>query len=133
MLEWIEQHQAILTWLGGGVATVAGGAWVVVRYTLDRKSASAVQTDGRAIPRSRTTATRVSTDTGIAAVGDVQVGGDVIIQHGRLPRAAIALGVLGLLLLAYAAFNSGSRIEVRNGAYVGGNVSDSKISVTPSK
>ena len=43
------------------------------------------------------------------------------------------LAALGLLLLGYTAFNSGSHINVRNGSYVGGDVSNSKITVTPTK
>ena len=144
LFDWLAQHQQILTWLGGGLATVAGGAWIVVRYFLERSSnrSSSGRSDAwRTAPAApsqvdapeQTSGTIVSAGTGIATGGPMQVRGDVIIQQGRIPRAAIVLAVFGLLLLAFAAFNSGSHIDVRNGSYVGGNVSNSTISVTPSK
>src|SRR5262245_46305851 len=37
LIDWIAQHQETLSWIGGGVATAAGGAWVVVRYMMKRK------------------------------------------------------------------------------------------------
>lgn len=75
----------------------------------------------------------MATGTGISAAGGVQVGGNVTIQHTRIPRGAIVLAVLGLLLLGYTALNSGSRINVRDGSAVGGNVTNSTITVTPSR
>jgi hypothetical protein len=63
----------------------------------------------------------------------MQIGGNVSVLHNQMPKAALAIAAFGLLLLAYAAFNSGNRIEVKNGSYVGGNVTGSKIDVTPSK
>jgi hypothetical protein len=132
LFDWIDQHREILTWLGGGVATAAGGAWVVVRYLLDR-SRDKSTSNKRSDTRGRASGTAVSTGIGIAAAGGMQVGGNVTIQHNRIPKAAIMLAALGLLLLGYAAFSSGSHIEIKNGSYVGGNVSNSKISVNPSK
>jgi len=143
MIEWIEQHREILGWLAGGVATAAGGAWVVVRYLLERnphgpssgspdrwQPAHALTPSGAP---EQASGTAVSTGTGIAAAGSVQVGGNVSIQHNRIPRGAIVLAVLGLLLLGYTALNSGSRITVRDGSAVGGNVTNSTITVTPSR
>jgi len=142
MIEWIEQHREILGWLAGGVATAAGGAWVVARYLLERNQHAATGSpDGfqpayappAYSPPDQTSGTAVSTGTGISATGGVKVGGNVIIQHNRLPKGAILLAVLGLLLLGYTALNSGSHINVKNGSAVGGNVNNSVINVNPSK
>jgi len=37
LLDWTVQHKDTLTWLGGGIVTVTGGVWAVVRYVLERK------------------------------------------------------------------------------------------------
>ena len=127
LLDWISQHQATLTWLGGGVATAAGGAWIAVRYLLERdrdKPASGKRSDP---PKPAGHA--VSTGTGISSIGEIRIGGDVTIQHNRIPRGGIVLAVLGLLLLGYAFYNSGTRVDVKNGSYVGGSVSNSRIDV----
>jgi hypothetical protein len=143
MIEWIEQHREILGWLAGGMATAAGGAWVVVRYLLDRSRDRSLPgppdkwQPAHAVPRSEApepaSGTTVSTGTGIAAAGGMQIGGNVSIEHNRIPRGALVLAALGLLLLGYTAFNSGSHITVRNGSAVGGSVTNSTISVTPSR
>ncbi len=147
MIEWIEQHREILGWLAGGVATAAGGVWVVVRYMLERTNRSplgsperwqpahaSAPSDGPSEGIAQGSGTTVSTGAGIAAAGNVRVGGNVIVQqHRPLPKGALVLAGLGLLLLGYAAFNSGSRVSVNNGAAVGGNVTNSTITVTPSR
>ena len=148
MIEWLEQHREILSWLAGGVATAAGGIWVVVRYLLDRTSRSPLsspelgsperwQPTHAAAPSEGSgpgSGTTVSTGAGIAAAGNVRVGGNVTIQqHKSLPKGALVLAALGLLLLGYTAFNSGSRVSVNNGSAVGGSVTNSTITVTPSR
>jgi hypothetical protein len=142
MIEWLEQHREILGWLAGGVATAAGGIWVVVRYLLDRTNRSPLGSPERWQPAHAATpsegtgqgsGTTVSTGTGIGAAGNVRVGGNVIVQHRSLPKGALVLAVLGLVLLGYTAFNSGSRVSVNNGSAVGGNVTNSTITVTPSR
>ena len=142
MIEWIEQHREILGWLAGGVATAAGGAWVVVRYLLDRSRDGSVPSpsggwqSAHAVPQSEAPGqaeTTVSTGSGIAAAGGLQIGGNVSIEHNRIPRGALVLAVLGLLSLGYTAFNSGSHINVRNGSSVGGSVTNSTITVSPSR
>ncbi|MGE4046498.1 MAG: hypothetical protein AB7F35_16690 [Acetobacteraceae bacterium] len=127
-VDWISQHQATLTWLGGGVATVAGGAWIVVRYLLERDKPAS---NKRADPP-KPTGHSVSTGTGISSIGDTSIGGNVTIQHNRIPRGGIVLAVLGLLLLGYAFYNGGTRIDIKNGSYVGGSVSNSNIKVNGS-
>lgn len=143
MIEWLEQHREILSWLAGGVATAAGGIWVVVRYVLDRSNRSPLGSPERWQPAhasapsdgaAQASGTTVSTGAGIAAAGNVRVGGNVIVQqHKPLPKAALVLAALGLLLLGYTAFNSGSRVSVNNGVGVGGSVTNSTITVTPSR
>lgn len=143
MIEWLEQHREILSWLAGGVATAAGGIWVVVRYLLDRTNRSSLGSPERWQPAHASapsegsgqgSGTTVSTGAGIAAAGNVRVGGNVIVQqHRPLPKGALVLAALGLLLLGYTAFNSGSRVSVNNGSAVGGSVTNSTITVTPSR
>ena len=143
MIEWIEHHREILGWLAGGVATAAGGAWVVVRYLLDRSRDRSMpgpserwQPAHTAPPSEapgQASGTTVSTGSGIAAAGGMQIGGNVTVQNNRIPRGALVLAALGLLLLGYTAFSGGSHINVRNGSAVGGNVTNSTISVTPSR
>jgi hypothetical protein len=149
MIEWIEQHREILGWLAGGVATAAGGIWVVVRYFLERTNKSPPGSPEFGSPNrwqpshgsapseegsGQGSGTTVSTGAGIAAAGNVRVGGNVTIQQQKpFPKGAIVLAAVGLLLLGYAAFNSGSRVSVNNGSAVGGNVTNSTITVTPSR
>jgi len=52
---------------------------------------------------------------------------------GLTVRAGGALALFALTYLYTPELVTGSHIEVRNGSYVGGNVSNSTISVTPSK
>jgi len=142
VIEWLEQHREILSWLAGGLATAAGGGWVVVRYLLDRHdSRSALGSPERWQPSHAAApsegsgpglATAVSTEAGIAAAGNVRVEGNVTIQHYRVPKGALVLAAIGLLLLSYMALNSGS-VTVKNGSVVGGSVTNSTISVTPSR
>ena len=69
-------NQATLTWLGGGLATVAGAAWAVIRYFMSRreeqpaKSArSTVRTTGkRALAMRSSTAAMPSVDIGSTPV-----------------------------------------------------------------
>jgi tetratricopeptide (TPR) repeat protein len=69
-----------------------------------------------------------SAAVGIAGAGDIRIG-RVVIRASGVPKPAIGLAVLGLLLLGYAAFHSGNRINVQNGSYVGGNVSNGQNGV----
>jgi len=124
ILDWLAEHRSILTWLAGGIATIAGGAWVVVRTLLDRRAraASAAPRPGGA---------SAATTGGLAAGRDLHVGGSVTIQNTRLPRGALALAALGLVLLGVALFTGGDRIEARDSAVIGGSVTNSTIIVGP--
>ena len=85
MIEWIEQYRETLGWLAGGVATAAGGVWVVVRYLLDRnRYGSEPVPSGKSLPAhaaprfkgpGQASGTTVATGSGIAAAGSLQIGG----------------------------------------------------------
>jgi hypothetical protein len=121
LFDWMAQHQETLTWLGGGVATGAGGLWVAVRYLLDRGDK---RSEGRSERDKKSASSTVSAGVG-AAAGRNQRIGNFTIHQNRIPKSAIGLAALGLLLLGYAAFNSGNRIAVQNG----GNVNNSRTEV----
>lgn len=109
-------NQATLAWLGGGAMAIVGGLWTVFTYLHGHKS-------GAPSPTRRS----VQVDSGIGAGGDVLVEGPVTIHQTRLPKAALTLAALGLLLLAYAILNSGDRISVEGGSYIGGDQKDSTV------
>ena len=96
LLEEIGAHKDTLALLGGGVMAVASGLWGVVHYFLDRNDKK----------------DSASAAVGIAGAGDIQIGGNVVIRASGLPKSAIGLAVLGLLLLGYAAFHSGNVVNV---------------------
>jgi hypothetical protein len=129
LLDFLAKNQQTLTWLGGGFATAAGGAWVAVKYLLDRRT-SKESSDVPAAKGRRGSGTSVSAASGLAAGRDLHVGGDVSIRQDRLPKAGIVLAVIGLLLLGVAVMNAGHNVTVSNGSFVGGNVTNSHVSVT---
>ena len=131
LFDWVAQHAGDADLAGGGLATGAGGLWVAVRYLLDRSEKNEAS-KGKSKRQSQPAGHTASAGVGGAAGRDLRIGGDLTIQQNRIPKSAIGLAALGLLLLGYAAFNSGNRIAVQNGSYVGGNVSGSQINVSPS-
>jgi hypothetical protein len=130
LIDWLLRHQALLTWLGGGVATAAAGIWAVAKVLLDRRGSRPSAPQASASPPASAPPS-VSARSGLAAHGNLHVGGSVIITQSRVPRGAIALAALGLALLGLAIFSSGDRVEVRNGVAVGGAVTGSTITVGP--
>ncbi len=132
LLAWMAQHRETLAWLAGGVATAAGGLWVVVRYLLDR-SASRPAPDSAAKAPGKPAGPAVSATTGGLAAGrDLQAGRDITFNQDRIPKGAIGLAALGLLLLGYALFNSGDRITAQNSNVNTGTMSNSRMEVNPS-
>jgi hypothetical protein len=129
LLDFLAKNQQTLTWLGGGLATAIGGTWVGVKYLLDR-GASKKSTDGSSAKGKPGSGTNVAASSGLAAGRDLHVGGDVSIQQNHLPRAGIAVAVIGLLLLGVAIMNAGHNVTVSNSSYVGGNVTNSQINTT---
>jgi hypothetical protein len=99
---------------------------VAVKYLLDRGQDRAPSRK-RSAERKSAAGPTVSADTGIAAGRDLRIGGNVTVQQNRIPKAAVALVALGLLVLGYAILNSGNRVSVNNGNYVGGNVINSQV------
>jgi hypothetical protein len=129
LFDVLVKNQQTLTWLGGGLATAVGGAWVAVKYFLDRgaKKEPSGEPSTKGKPGS---VVSVSATSGLAAGRDLHVGGDLSIRQERLPKAGIVLAVIGLLLLGVAVMNAGHNVTVGNGSYVGGNVTNSHVSVT---
>jgi hypothetical protein len=110
------ENRAILAWIGGGLAVTASGLWVVVKHVTARPAAPkpAPPTGGSQV---------TATDGGIAAGRDVRIG-DV-----ALPRLAIALAALGMVLLALAALFGGGDTTIGS-VTTGGDVEGSTITVT---
>jgi tetratricopeptide (TPR) repeat protein len=83
LLDWTSNHRDTLTWLGGGAVTVAGGAWTVFRFVVDRRGTKrAHDSETAALAQPPTTAT--SGRAGITASGVVHISGDtqVTVQQG---------------------------------------------------
>jgi hypothetical protein len=124
VVEWITRHQQVITWLAGGAATAAGGAWVAIRYVLERPASRPAEP--------RPAGTNVSaTGSGIAAARDVRIEGGVTVTHAMLPRGGIALVLVGMALIALAILRGGTTTNVRNGAVIGGDMTNSSITVAP--
>ena len=149
LIEWMSQNRETLTWISGGIVTAASGIWAATKFLLSR---GAKASNGRAAstgdgaapageapndggvsvqqtpPPPAAIGRAASTGSGVAAAGNVSIGGDVTVQQTHLPRAAIGLAVIGLAILAYAAFFSGG--DCIQGAVTAGDVTDSQITVT---
>lgn len=114
-------NQKTLAWLGGGVSAVAAALWVAITFFAQRKSAE---------PSVETPSTRGATaEAGIIPGSTVRIGRDVRIEQGKLPRGALVLVALGLVVLLYAVLTSRGDISVTGGSYVGGDVEKSRIDV----
>jgi hypothetical protein len=92
------------TWLAvfGAVATIVGGAWTAFVY-FDKKK----QTSEK--PRSTT---EINAPGGIASARDTVIHGNVTFRE--LPKGAMGLAALGLLVLALALLNMGDRVTTYN-------------------
>jgi hypothetical protein len=55
-----EKHRVLLTWIGGGIAAVAGAIWTVLKFALSKKSS-----------KKTTTPTVSATNGGVAAGRDM--------------------------------------------------------------
>lgn len=116
VLDWLAKHQATLTWLAGGIAALAGGIWGVARFLIERRDRAA----------------RPGLEPASApAAGRTLPPGQADHDGARLPRGSFALAALGLVLIGIALFRVGDRIEVTNGAVVGGGMSNSTITISP--
>lgn len=117
-------NQETLAWLGGGLAVAVGACWTAFTYFEARKTPPAN------VAKLAVSARAATVRNGIAATGNLSVGGDLRIEQFRLPRGAILLAVLGLCVVLYGVLNARGSVSV-NGSYVGGNVENSRIEVTP--
>jgi hypothetical protein len=131
LFDFLAKNQQTLTWLGGGVATAAGGAWVALKYFLSRDANE--HTDKPSASAKPGPGSRVAAASGLAAGRDLHVGDNVSIQQNQLSRAGIALAVIGLLLLGVAILNDGHNVTISNGNYVGGSVTNSQMGVTTTR
>lgn len=105
------QSREVLTWLGGGLVVVAGGAWTVIKFFATRE----VRAKAGPTPPSH----RVTSRDGVAAGGNVSIGN----RHGLTgwQPVLLVLAVAGAVLLA-ASF-AGNRATATGGsAAVGGDV-----------
>lgn len=108
------QNREVLTWLGGGLVVLAGGAWTVIRFLFPRAASSGQE------PAS--SQHRVTNRNGVAAGRDVRIS----TRHGMTGWQAIllALAVGGAVLLAAGV--AGTRVKATNGSVaVGGSVGGS--------
>ncbi len=112
-----------LTWLGGGLAVAIGAAWTAFTWVLQRKPADK--------PASSPPVRGATSGSGIAASGNIHVGGDVRIEQAKASRGGLVLAGLGLLVLIYAILTARGPVNVEGGAFVGGNVTGSTINVQP--
>ena len=112
-------NQATLTWLGGGVTLVAGGAWAVIRYLGNRPD------HARKAKPSHTTV-RGEGD-GIAAGRDVTLRSSQGISGAQ--TILLLLAVLGAVVLI--AGLAGDRIAVVGSSVVGGSAENSTIIIGP--
>ncbi|MBV1796562.1 hypothetical protein [Siccirubricoccus sp. G192] len=131
LFDWIAQHRETLAWLAGGVATAAGGLWMVVRYFLDR-SASHSAPDRAPKTPGKPAGPVVTAAGGLGAGRTLRVGRDVTLTQNRIPGAAFGLAALGLLLLGYALVTSGDQITAQNSNVNTGALSNSRMEVNPS-
>ncbi len=106
------------------MATAAGGLWVVVRYFLDRSASKATGKPAGPVVSAAT--------GGLAAGRDLRAGRDVTLNQDCIPKGAIGLAALGLLLLGYALMNGGSHITAQNSNVNTGTMTNSWMEVNPS-
>jgi len=111
-------NQATLTWLGGGLATVAGAAWAVLRYFVSRPEEQPA---------------KAARGTVRAERGGIAAGRDVTVRSSRgisgTQTVLLLLVVVGALALV--AGLAGDRIAAVGSNVVGGDVKDSTITIGP--
>ena len=110
--------QATLSWVGGGLAVLAGGVWAVVKFLAGQKGG------GGAAPPPPASVEVLADRGGVAAGRDVSVRA----SHGLsgLPVILLVLAAVGAVLLAGGLL--GDRITAtQGGVAVGGDVSGSTV------
>jgi hypothetical protein len=97
-----------LAWIGGGVAVAVSGLWVVVKHFT----------------------TRTDPKPGTAASPTMTAGRDIHVGDVALPRLALGLVALGMVLFAFALLFRPSD-TVTNSVSVDGDIRDSTIVNSP--
>ena len=113
------KNQATLSWLGGGLVVLAGGAWAVLKFLAGQEEtvAKPVPLPGRATVR--------------ADHGSIAGGGKVSVRSSRglsgLHVILLVGVVVGAILLASGLL--GKRTAATNGVAAGGDIRGSTINV----
>ncbi len=109
-------NRAVLTWVGGGLVILAGGAWTVFKYFVKPSRGGTEQASGGGV---------------LADRGGIAGGRDVTIttSHGLSGAQVVllVLAVAGAIVLAAGLF--GDRITAIRGVAAGGDVKGSTISI----
>ena len=110
-------NRAILAWLGGGLALLASGLWTVIKYY-----------------RPAQRPTKPDTMSGQANADDapcVGAGRGILIGDVLLPRHALWLAALGMVLLFLALLFLDRGDSVVNSVKAGRDIEGSTITITP--
>lgn len=113
-------NQKTLGWLGAGVCVIASGAWTVFRQRGAKPADPPAETTKPAVAR------QAASRDGIAAAGNIHAGRDVVVGDRLLPRLALVVGALGLVLLALALLAGGGDVttgSITAGGDITGNIS----------
>ncbi|MEM1287362.1 MAG: tetratricopeptide repeat protein [Pseudomonadota bacterium] len=112
-------NREVLAWIGGGLATVFSALWMAISKLKkrdaepaasksDEKAAASAASPGAGISTSSQLST--SSQGGIATGGDATISGPVNITNNTgIPAWVIALALIGLVALGYAAFFAGGQ------------------------
>jgi len=111
-------NQTTLTWLGGGLAIAAGGAWAVIRYFVGRPEEQPAE---------------LSRSTVRAERGGIAAGRDVTLRssHGISGAQTLLLVLMVVGVVVLVAGLAGDRIAAVGSSVVGGDVENSTIIIGP--
>ncbi|NKL97662.1 hypothetical protein [Rhizobium leguminosarum] len=121
-----ESNQKTLAWLGGGLVTVAGGAWAVIQLVWSSKKVDHGKPPDQPKPP--------ATNNVLADHGGFAVSGNISMSHSTATRTgingpsliALVLAAAGTVLLAGAL--TGQRLTADNcGTVVGGDIKGGSI------
>lgn len=122
-----SDNQETIEWLGGGLLVIVAGLWTAFTYFRGNKKPAPKEPSK---PPTFTETRSVRADSGsFATGGDLDVKGPVTVHQTQLPKGALVVAVLGLLILGFAIWNSGDRMTVQNGNFVGGDMKNSTVDI----
>ena len=110
-------NRAVLAWLGGGLALLASGLWTVIKYYRPAQRPS-----------------KPDTTSGQANADDAPslgAGRGILIGDVLLPRHALWLAALGMVLLFLALLLLDRGDSVVNSVKAGRDIEGSTITITP--